>query len=503
MRAAEAGLRPSSPEDRSATPVPAPSPAASSASSTRPAPTLASASVPAPASRTVAWPATPASVVAAQAVSAASTPTAPPFGMGGSETVGAAPTLPVSGKDGSVPGDGGFTRDGGEGSGSEGRREAASGALQAGSGGTVGSAGTGDRTVTSGGGAGSQPVAAGSGRAEPMESPAFLGSSTTGTGNGTVSADSDGSMRRGRNLDKSAERGVQKLPGATEAMPGMASVGAASPSGSQSPALGVGVRESGSRRMSALGGSGESWGEMVGSGMEGSTATAVRGQAEAVRGQGEVAEVPGASMEERVRRLEALVSREVVRFRWNGLETVSVLIRPDERTEVTVHLRQRDGQLEASLGMDRGDAARFGAHWRQLQDALAEQNVRLLPARDWAAASPAGSGMNTTSTATQSSASAAAAGSGTGAGQGQGSGQGSGWNPPSGGQSWAGGDWRDGAGGAGGAGSGGQDQASGRRRGIDWGAGEDEGPRHRVASTLVRGGRTSGMARPEGWEFWA
>lgn len=250
---------------------------------------------------------------------------------------------------------------------------------------------------------------------------------------------------------------------------------------------------------------------MVGSGLEGSTATATatagRGQAEAMRGTGEVAEAPGASMEARVRRLEDLVSREVVRFRWNGLETVSVLIRPDERTEVTVHLRQRDGQLEASLGMERGDAARFGAHWRQLHDALAEQNVRLLPARDWAAASSAGTGMNTaTSPAHASSSAAAAAGSGAGAGQGQGQGQGhgSGWNPPSGGQAWAGGgDWRDGAGGAGGAGSGGHDQASGRRRGIDWGGGEDEGPRHRVASTLVRGGRTSGMARPEGWEFWA
>lgn len=194
----------------------------------------------------------------------------------------------------------------------------------------------------------------------------------------------------------------------------------------------------------------------------------------------------GVSTEARVQRIEEMVTREVVRFRWSGQESVSVVIRPDPGTEVTVHLRQRDGHLEAMLGMTREEAVRFEGHWKQLHDALAEQNVRLIPTRDGAQLAQAvGAGAST----------------GGNAGSGNGNGNGSGWNPPSGGQNGTGPgwstDWREGQG------SPTRDGHSDRRGGHDRMPGDLEAPRTRTAVASPRPARKRSAAEPEGWEFWA
>ena len=203
-----------------------------------------------------------------------------------------------------------------------------------------------------------------------------------------------------------------------------------------------------------------------------------RGRDDKARGGAGVVEDAGATVEARVNKIEELVTREVVRFRWTGQESLSVVIRPDEGTEVVMHLRQRDGQVEAMLGMTRGEAAKFGGHWQQLHDALAEQNVRLMPSRENAPAlqpAAAGAGMNM----------------GTGSGSGSGSGAGSG------GQAGTGTEWRDGYA------SGHDERSSDRRRAPEYAATEVErsvtttASRRRAATASGHGGR------PDGWEFWA
>ena len=191
------------------------------------------------------------------------------------------------------------------------------------------------------------------------------------------------------------------------------------------------------------------------------------------------------SAEARLNKIEELITKEAVRFRWTGQESVSVVIRPDAGTEVVVHLRQREGQVEAMLGMARGEAARFQGQWQQLHDALAEQNVRLVPGRESGQAlNPAGAGTHLN------------------LGLGSGSGSGPGGNPWPGGQSGAGTgngtEWKDGFGGTA------DDRSADRRRSAELVAGEVErlGARSaRTAKPVAR--RTGGVARPEGWEFWA
>jgi hypothetical protein len=282
---------------------------------------------------------------------------------------------------------------------------------------------------------------------------------------GTVAAGLSSGMRRGGKQDKSAGNGVQKLPGTADVHAGAAS-----------PVVSTG--DAGVRRAQPLkDGPSE---VMVD---EASLILAARGRDEKTRGGlGLAGEVTPAS-EARLQKMEELISKEVVRFRWSGQESVSVTIRPEEGTEVVVHLRQREGQMEAMLGMARGEAARFNGHWQQLHDALAEQNVRLLPGRESAQAlNPAGAGANLNM----------------GTGSGSGSGSGPGGNPSPGNQSGAGAEWRDTFGGAA------DERSADRRRVPDLAAIDGERPVTRGTTPGRRPVRSVGpVGRPEGWEFWA
>ncbi len=285
--------------------------------------------------------------------------------------------------------------------------------------------------------------------------------------NGTVAADLDPKMRRGGKQDKSAGNGEQKLPETADQLPGSV-VSAGS------------TREPGPRRANPAGdGPAEKLSDdaLV-------TGLARSREDKAVGRTGPAGEVvPG--MEERVNKIEELVTREVVRFRWTGQESVSVVIRPDPGTEVVVHLRRREGRMEVELGMARSEAARFQGHWQQLHDALAEQNVRLLPGRDMTAApSTAGTG----------------AGFQQGAGQGSGSGPGSGQggNPSQGQPPGSESAWRENLGGTADHG------ASDRRRASELQQAEVERHGTRGKTPARRTVRVAGAeVRPEGWEFWA
>lgn len=85
---------------------------------------------------------------------------------------------------------------------------------------------------------------------------------------------------------------------------------------------------------------------------------------------------------ERIHRLESLVTREVSLLRRSDAQNVSLVLRPDRDTELSVWLSQRDGRMEAEIRCERGDFAGLNGQWRQLQEVLADQHVRLLPLRE-------------------------------------------------------------------------------------------------------------------------
>ena len=80
-----------------------------------------------------------------------------------------------------------------------------------------------------------------------------------------------------------------------------------------------------------------------------------------------------------VERISTLLLREASLVKRHGSDSMAVVLRPDAETELFVHLSQRDGQVEASVRCERGDAQHLGALWSQLQESLAVQKVRLAP----------------------------------------------------------------------------------------------------------------------------
>jgi len=78
-------------------------------------------------------------------------------------------------------------------------------------------------------------------------------------------------------------------------------------------------------------------------------------------------------------RLLPLVSTEVRLFKQAGPGELSVLLKPDLRTEIVLHLRTSAGRVEATVRCERGDFQTLNAEWSQLRESLAPQGVHLLP----------------------------------------------------------------------------------------------------------------------------
>ena len=78
-------------------------------------------------------------------------------------------------------------------------------------------------------------------------------------------------------------------------------------------------------------------------------------------------------------RLLPLVSTEVRLFKNAGPGELSVLLKPDLRTEIVLHLRTSEGRVEATVRCERGDFQTLNAEWGQLRESLAPQGVHLLP----------------------------------------------------------------------------------------------------------------------------
>ena len=83
-----------------------------------------------------------------------------------------------------------------------------------------------------------------------------------------------------------------------------------------------------------------------------------------------------------VERIERLILREVTAIRQLHADSLTVVLKPDARSEMVLQLQQRDGQLEAFVRCDSPSFDRFQRDWPQLQETLAQMNVRLLPLKE-------------------------------------------------------------------------------------------------------------------------
>lgn len=76
-------------------------------------------------------------------------------------------------------------------------------------------------------------------------------------------------------------------------------------------------------------------------------------------------------------RISDIITREVRMFRHAADDLVEVVLTPDAKTQISLRLQWRDGQVEAQARCDFGDHKMLNMQWPQLQTALADQGVRL------------------------------------------------------------------------------------------------------------------------------
>lgn len=90
-----------------------------------------------------------------------------------------------------------------------------------------------------------------------------------------------------------------------------------------------------------------------------------------------------------VERVAQMVNREVAIIRQSGATAMAVTLKVDAHTDLLLQLTNHNGQMQAMLRCERGDAAGLNHHWNDLQDSLAKQNVHLMPLENRSAFSPA------------------------------------------------------------------------------------------------------------------
>ena len=89
---------------------------------------------------------------------------------------------------------------------------------------------------------------------------------------------------------------------------------------------------------------------------------------------GELLEMRGASP---AARMGEVISREVRMFKRGGDDLVEVVLTPDTKTQISLKLQWRDGQVEVQARCDMGDHRSLNNEWPQLQASLAAHGVRL------------------------------------------------------------------------------------------------------------------------------
>lgn len=88
-------------------------------------------------------------------------------------------------------------------------------------------------------------------------------------------------------------------------------------------------------------------------------------------------EVPATPNVSPLARVGELISREVRMFKRTGDDQVEVVLTPDAKTQISLRLQWREGQVEVQARCDFGDYGSLNTQWGQLQASMANHGVRL------------------------------------------------------------------------------------------------------------------------------
>jgi hypothetical protein len=77
-----------------------------------------------------------------------------------------------------------------------------------------------------------------------------------------------------------------------------------------------------------------------------------------------------------------LLFREALLARQSGSDSMTVVLRTDEETELVLHLTQSRDRLHASVRCERGDRKHLRAVWSQVQESMALQRICLAPLQE-------------------------------------------------------------------------------------------------------------------------
>jgi hypothetical protein len=75
--------------------------------------------------------------------------------------------------------------------------------------------------------------------------------------------------------------------------------------------------------------------------------------------------------------IESRMTNVVAELKRLKPDTMSVMLRPDGRTELHLHLQVTEGRVQIEARVQRGDPATLAAQWGQLQQSLSAQGIRL------------------------------------------------------------------------------------------------------------------------------
>jgi len=71
------------------------------------------------------------------------------------------------------------------------------------------------------------------------------------------------------------------------------------------------------------------------------------------------------------------ISDQVLEFKKLGADSMAVLLKPDDRTEIYLSVKSQSGHIEVSARLNAGDADLLNVHWGEIKSSLAKQGIEL------------------------------------------------------------------------------------------------------------------------------
>jgi hypothetical protein len=71
------------------------------------------------------------------------------------------------------------------------------------------------------------------------------------------------------------------------------------------------------------------------------------------------------------------ISDQILEFKKLGADSMAVLLKPDDKTEIYLSVKSQSGHTEVSARLNAGDADLLNEHWGEIKSALAKQGITL------------------------------------------------------------------------------------------------------------------------------